>query len=51
MRTANDHDHGRGKTKDNKLKQIVTSDLFRTRVERDKTKYRRKKKHKNREEG
>jgi len=40
------HDSKRGKVKDNALKALVTSPTYRPKVERDKTKYKRKQKHK-----
>lgn len=42
----NEYKHNRGKIVDNKLAAIVTSELFKPRVVQDKTKYKRKQKHK-----
>lgn len=40
-------EHGKGKIQHNHLRALVRSRLFPARVEKDKTKYRRKPKHKN----
>lgn len=40
--------HNKGKIRDNALKASVRSNLYRPKVEKDRTKYNRKKKHKGR---